>query len=371
VLFDVVDNLDEKLFERHIISFAKKTDSPFQFKSSITLHHLFSENQILKPKSFIQKGIIVGKILCRLYRKLATFPKAAVIVPFLARPTTCYTVLTQLFSKRRIIASVHTTESKYMEFNFDSRFKKIVEHLMVKIACRGADKIVAVSESVKSDLIRNYLIPEEDIRVISNPINLSKIERLKTNPAPIWLKLGTKKTIFVHIGRLSAEKNHKLLIQAAANLIDSGLDFVILIAGAGDQEINIRSWIQAAKLQDRVIMLGSVNNPYALMASARALLLTSHYDSSPMVLKEAMASGTAVISVDCPHGPADILKDGKYGLLVPPGDPQALAGAMLTVARDDLLFKRLVRNGHKRALIYDIEKIIPQWEKMFWQVQRA
>jgi glycosyltransferase involved in cell wall biosynthesis len=86
-----------------------------------------------------------------------------------------------------------------------------------------------------------------------------------------------------------------------------------------------------------------------------------------MVLKEAMASGTAVISVDCPHGPGDILQKGIYGMLIPPDNPKALADAMLTLANDDRLHKDLVQKGLSRADRYDIGNIIHQWQDLFLQ----
>ena len=369
VLFDIVSNLDENVFEINIVAFVKRPDSPFHFNPSIKLHNLFSKTQPLKPRNIFKKKILIVNILYRLNKLLRKFPGDAAVIPFLARPTACYTVLAQLFSKRRIIASLHTTESTYMKFNYQNTFKKALEQLMLKIACRGADNMIAVSAGVTTDLVQNFSIPAENICVIANPLNLKKIERLKSEPVEISDIVGSNRTVFVNIGRLSVEKNHKLLIQAGTILKNSKLDFVILIAGAGDQEMNIRRWIQDAGLQDRIIMLGPVNNPFALMARARALILTSHYDSSPMVLKEAMASGTAVISVDCPQGPADITQNGKYGILLPPNNPQALADAMIAIAKNDKVFKKLVREGKKHAVNFDIGTIIPQWEKVFLQAQ--
>jgi glycosyltransferase involved in cell wall biosynthesis len=80
-----------------------------------------------------------------------------------------------------------------------------------------------------------------------------------------------------------------------------------------------------------------------------------------------MASGTAVISVDCPHGPGDILKKGIYGLLVPPDDPKALSDAMFAVARNDRLYNDLVQKGLSRAGRFDIGNIVNQWKDLFLQ----
>jgi len=78
---------------------------------------------------------------------------------------------------------------------------------------------------------------------------------------------------------------------------------------------------------------GFAANPFAYMRRAVAVVLSSRYEGFGNVLVEAMACGTAVISTDCPSGPSEILEGGRFGPLVPPGDPGRLAEAMLAVLR--------------------------------------
>jgi glycosyltransferase involved in cell wall biosynthesis len=80
---------------------------------------------------------------------------------------------------------------------------------------------------------------------------------------------------------------------------------------------------------EAVQLPGFVNNPFAWMSRAAVFVLSSAWEGSPGVLVEAMACGCPVVSTDCPSGPAEILAGGRYGRLVPVGDDEALAGAII------------------------------------------
>jgi glycosyltransferase involved in cell wall biosynthesis len=77
-----------------------------------------------------------------------------------------------------------------------------------------------------------------------------------------------------------------------------------------------------------VALPGFVANPYAWMSRAALLALSSVWEALPTVLIEALACGTPVVATDCPSGPCEILDGGRFGRLVPVGDPEALAGAI-------------------------------------------
>jgi glycosyltransferase involved in cell wall biosynthesis len=81
-------------------------------------------------------------------------------------------------------------------------------------------------------------------------------------------------------------------------------------------------------IRDDVAFLGFQANPYPYMKRAAALVLSSRYEGFGNVLVEALALGTSVVSTDCPHGPAEILDRGRFGVLVPVGDPEGMALAM-------------------------------------------
>lgn len=363
VLHEIVENLDARRYERHVLCFVKE-EMPFRFDPDVFLHFLSPRINRWTAASFSSRVARNCKTLFRLSRFLNCLPRDAVLIPFLARPTTAYTVLAQPFGKRPVIASLHSTESIDMRFNIRSRLKRWLEARFLEFACARTIEIVAVSEGVRNDLIHKFRISPEKVMVIENPLDLDMIRERAAVPSPFDQLCRGGHTTFVHVGRLSVEKNHRLLVDASAMLRTHYENFRVLVAGTGDQEADIRRRIIEKNLTDKIFLLGGVDNPYALMAKARALLLTSHYDSSPMVLKEAMASGTAVISVNCPHGPSDILQHGRSGILIPENDPKALAKAMFDIAHDDALHDSLIQKGRIRAADYSMKRIIKLWEDM-------
>lgn len=90
-------------------------------------------------------------------------------------------------------------------------------------------------------------------------------------------------------------------------------------------------------------------NPFPYVQAAETLVLSSRYEGFGSVLGEAMALGTPVISADCPTGPRDLLDGGKAGLLVAPGDLEAMADAMTRLASDSALRETLRRYAHEKV----------------------
>jgi glycosyltransferase involved in cell wall biosynthesis len=106
-----------------------------------------------------------------------------------------------------------------------------------------------------------------------------------------------------------------------------------VVLGEGEMRPALEALTVELGLQESVSLLGNVSNPYVFMAKSAVFVLSSRYEGLPTVLVEAMACGCPVVSTDCPSGPSEILNDGEYGHLTPPGDPDALAAAILDVLR--------------------------------------
>lgn len=210
--------------------------------------------------------------------------------------------------------------------------------------------IVAISEETATDL-RRLLGPQAPITVIPNPVVTPQI--LEAAQAPIdhpWFEPGAA-PVLVFAGRLEREKDLPTLLRAFA-ILRQGLDCRLLIIGDGRLRPEIESERDALGLQGSVELPGWAANPYPYLRRADLVVLSSVWDALPTVLIEALALGTPVVSTACGSGPREILGEGRYGPLVPPRDPQALAAALAQTLARPLPRERL-REGGRR---YEVER---------------
>jgi len=200
-----------------------------------------------------------------------------------------------------------------------------------------AHAVVAVSEGVARDLVRRTGLARSAITRIYNPITHPGIpERARETPDHPWLAPGAPPLI-LGAGRLTAAKDFPTLIRAVARLRrDRPVNLLILGEGRNPkkharEQARLRELAAELGMAGALDLPGFVQNPHAYMARASAFALSSRYEGFGNVLVEAMACGCPVVSTDCRSGPAEILDGGRFGPLVPVGDPEALADGIRRV----------------------------------------
>lgn len=193
---------------------------------------------------------------------------------------------------------------------------------------RQADAIVAVSEQAADDLATLSRVPRADIQVIANPVVTDELKQASQKPVGHnWLD-NSDLPVILSVGRLNKEKNYEALIRAFASL-HARSEAKLIILGEGDERVALSTLASELGVAEDVDLPGFVDNPYGFMTRADLLAVSSHYEALPTVLIEAMACGCPVVSVDCPGGVREIVDHGRFGRLVPVGDDEALAEAML------------------------------------------
>ncbi len=208
--------------------------------------------------------------------------------------------------------------------------------------------LVAVSQGVASDLVTCIMANGDRIRVIPNPFDFAHIRRLASEPCPE----RPQAPYLLHVGRYALQKRHDLLLAAFAQLASEGLSQRLVLMTAPDTDLE--RLIAAHGLEKLVTVSGFQANPYSWMAGADLLVLCSDHEGLPNVLIEALASGTRVVSTDCPSGPSEILRNEMAKWLVPCGDVEALVRTMrsaLSTERptDDTVEKVLAPYTAERA----------------------
>ncbi len=220
----------------------------------------------------------------------------------------------------RIVVAEHNTIS------VEQRRRGIGKYLLVRLTTalsyRAADARVCVSRGVADDVARTSGLPREAFEVIENPVPpLDQRFPAET----VWSVPPGRRILTV--GRLAEQKNHALLIRAFAPLADlDGAQLVIL--GEGPLREATERLIDALGLEGRVLLPGATPFPQDYYATADLFVLSSDYEGFGMVLIEALGHGLAVISTDCPNGPAEIITNEALGTLVPCGDVAMLTRAM-------------------------------------------
>lgn len=199
---------------------------------------------------------------------------------------------------------------------------------LIKLLYRRADKVIAVSDGVAKDAMRFAAIPPERLVVINNPVPTDHIQHLTKDSVELPSIFVPNEPVVLAAGRLSPQKDFRTLIRAFAKVrVHRNARLVIL--GEGEQREELERLVTDLGLKPYVSLPGFVKNPYAYMARAAVFVLSSRWEGFPNVLVEAMAVGVPVVATDCMAGPAEILENGRYGQLVPVGDVDAMAAAII------------------------------------------
>lgn len=200
------------------------------------------------------------------------------------------------------------------------------------------------------------------VRVIPNPV------RPLSPPAPRPSLLGDRRTVMA-VGRLGPEKGFDMLLHAFARVAVSPSEWQLVILGEGPERPALQAQIDSLGLRDCVLMPGVVLEPDHWMQHADLFVLSSRFEGFPNALLEAMQSGLSVAAFNCPSGPGEIIRHEHTGLLVRPGNIDALAAAICRLALDPDLRHRLGSAAAQDvAQRFNLERISALWEEAFSNV---
>ena len=189
------------------------------------------------------------------------------------------------------------------------------------------DGLIANAHGVAKDLSEFLGVPAERIAVAPNPVVAPDlVERAAEPPGHPWLA-DTEIPVVMGAGRLSRVKDFPTLLRAFARL-QALRPCRLMILGQGRQRAKLERLARDLGIEPVVALTGFVDNPYSYIARAAVFVVSSVREGGPNVLIEALACGTPVVATDCPHGPREILEDGRWGALVPVGDASGMAQAI-------------------------------------------
>ncbi len=236
-----------------------------------------------------------------------------------------------------------------------------------KILAPFTDTIIAVSQSVKEDYVGYTGVSESRVRVIHNGVDLSPFKNVSYDTRTLRQELGLEgKTVVGSVGRLVWVKGYPFLIQAARKVVEHRDDVVFVIAGDGTRQYRqkLLQQIEKLDLREHVRLVGYREDVPALMQMFDIGALPSRFEGFPGVLVEFLASATPVVATNT-GGQTEIVTHEKNALIVPPGEPDALAHSLLRLINDTALRETLASHGESTAEEFSLETMMHNFDSLY------
>jgi glycosyltransferase involved in cell wall biosynthesis len=261
-----------------------------------------------------------------------------------------------------VISTVHAPERRFRPWHYwaDSWTHSLV------------DVEVCVSEAVRRWTLGKTNLPESKLRVIHDGVDVGRFADMpRREDARRSLGLGDGDLVVLSLGRLRRQKGHDVAMRAFAEIAREEPRARLLVAGDGPERRALESLRAKLGLADRVAMLGTREDVPRLFSASDLVVAASRWEGFGLAVAEAMAAGVPVVATNVDSFP-EILEDGVSGILVPPGDPPALARAALRVLRDEALARRLAGKARERVRRdFTVERMIRAHEEIYEGVLSA
>lgn len=352
-----------------IVLFKNEVSYPYKGKL-LSLNLPVSNNLILKAYSFFS-GFFQ-------FRKIIRKEEPDYVISF----GNSANILNILTGKRAMVRVDNFTSEACKGF-WGKMYK-----VLIKLLFNKSTKIITVSKEAGNDLIKNFGIKKEKIKLIYNPLDIKKIQQLTTEPLESKYKEIFENPVVINTGRLTEQKSQWHLIRAFRQVKNRIKDVNLVILGKGELEPYLSQLAESLNLGNSVYFLGWQKNPFKFLARSKVFVLSSLYEGLPCVMLEAMTCKLPIISADCKSGPREILAPDTninhqaedieyvdYGILTPifdrrlyrAEDPltrseKRLSEAMIEILTNKKLSDNLIKKSEQRAEDFDIKKIIKQWE---------
>ena len=197
------------------------------------------------------------------------------------------------------------------------------------------EKILAICDTMRDEFVKILGMDEKKVELVYNPIDLETIRKKAENIDKKYEDY-LKKDYFLQVSRLTEQKQPEHLVDIYYKLKQQGIKEKLYFIGNGDKIELIRQKIREFNLENDVVLLGQIENPYPFFKNAKLFVHTAKYEGLPTVLLESLTLGTPVVSYDCPTGPKDILgKNSEYGKLIPLNDKDTFVKEVYELMKND------------------------------------
>ena len=238
--------------------------------------------------------------------------------------------------------------------------------LLERVTQRITDKLIVVSpRNIEKGLADGIGTPEKYITIRSG-IELDRFRRPSRSREDVRAELGipVDSAVVGTVTRLSPQKAPLDFLDAAAHVAAQQPNVHFVIVGDGPLRADVEAQVVTLKLTERIHLTGLRRDVPDLLHSFDIFALSSLWEGLPRVLPQAMAAGLPIVATAV-DGNAEAVTDGINGLLTPPGDPQAMAAALLRLLNDPFLRRKMGEAGRTRAEEFSARKMVGDIEVLY------
>lgn len=231
---------------------------------------------------------------------------------------------------------------------------------------RWMDRVVCVSHG-QAAKVRGTGVPEEKIVVIRNAIQTTRFDSPNREYSERLRRLFPRRPrlIIGAAGRLSPEKGFGILVAAAAEVVRTEPEIAFVLFGDGCLRQKLEEQVAALGLKDRLVLAGHCDELDDYLPFLDVVVLPSFTEGLPNIALEASAAGVPVVATAV-GGTPEVIVDGSTGLLVPPGDPHAMAQAINNLLASESRRRALGEQGRQRVRVeFSFAKQAEQYRRLF------
>jgi glycosyltransferase involved in cell wall biosynthesis len=247
-----------------------------------------------------------------------------------------------------LVGSEHIIYDHYQHLPLQKFLLLLSPSLITRFTCTSTQALLSYPPAIRRKMV-----------VIRNSVPIPTGARADT------LGSGQSRKVLLSVGRLEAQKDHSVLVNAFAQIADKVTDWDLRIVGGGTLRAQLEAQILALGLASRVQLPGPTKDIWKEYSSAQLFVMPSRYESFGLATAEALSQGLPVVGfADCP-GTNQLVRSGENGVLVGSSGDRAgsLAAALLSLMESEELRGRLA-SGSKALEEHRLERVLDRWEQV-------
>jgi GalNAc-alpha-(1->4)-GalNAc-alpha-(1->3)-diNAcBac-PP-undecaprenol alpha-1,4-N-acetyl-D-galactosaminyltransferase len=335
-LVNLVNSFNLK-YEVHLILFYNEPKF-YKLNKEIVIHHL---NEKYSPSKSVFRSVKQNIFFLWKIRTIFKLNKYNLAISF----TTSVNILS-IFTAKLLSIPCLISERNNPEVYVPNTFWRILRN----ISYPYADSLIVQTYFIKR--FYQKIVPQDKIIVIPNPIDENLFSLRQT-----YIE---RQNIILTVGRIDANKNQRLLIEAFSSLNTE--NWKLVIAGDGVLKEEYKNLTKALGIADKVDFVGNVQNVWDYYNQAKIFVFTSNSEGFPNALLEAMSFGLPCISTDCPSGPSEIIVNDENGYLIEVNNKEQLENSLSKLINNPEICNQFSQNAIKYTQKFSLVEIKKLWE---------